>query len=254
LLILIPEGELIMLKSQNCPRCLQPIKNDRLRGSPIVCNSCGHVLSPTQKASEEGMERSFLYIIIASAVFMVASFIHLANWGGASFEVVGFKLGELIGTNSTQTVERMAKTCLELKKFECTEKMYGQLARGDAKQFVRLGKFQLSQRKFKDASDSFRRFFSAGGGDIEVNYLYAKALGELGAIEEASRHFDYVLAAKPDVVQITVVQNYVKYLMSANKLDHAKDVIHKVRRRDTAVSSFMENELNAIIQRQGGKA
>ena len=200
------------------------------------------------------MERSFLYMIIASAVIMVSSFIHVANWGGASVEVVGFKLGELIGGNSTQSIERMAKTCFEMKKFDCTEKMYAQIALRDSKQFVRLGKFQLSQRKYKEASDSFRRFFAAGGGNIEANYMYAKALGELGAIEEASKHFDYVLAAKPGVVQITVVQNYVKYLISANKLDHAKKVIQKVRRRDTTVSSFMENELNAIIQRQGGKA
>ena len=243
-----------MLGTRTCPRCRQQIQNERLRGAPIVCNSCGNVLSPTQKATEEGLERSFLVITITTAVFIVASFIHVANWGNASLEVVGFKLGELIGTNSSQSIERMAKKCLEQKKFECTEKMYAELARADSKQLLRLGKFQLSQRKFKEASDSFRRFFAAGGGNIEANYMYAKALGELGAIEEASKHFDYVLAAKPGVVQITVVQNYVKYLISANKLDHAKKVIQNVRRRDTTVSSFMESELQDIIQRQGGQA
>jgi tetratricopeptide (TPR) repeat protein len=248
------EGELIMIGTRNCPRCLQEIHNSRLRGAPVVCDSCGHVLSPTQRAAEEGMERSFLYMTFATAIFIVASFIHVANWGGASLEVIGFKIGELTGGNSAGAVERMAQTCLDLKKFDCTERMYAQLARADFRQYSRLGKFQLSERKFKEAADSFRRFFAAGGGDIEVNYMYAKALGEIGEINEASKHFDYVLAAKPGVVQITVVQNYVKYLISANQLEHAKKVIQKVRRRDQTVSSFMEEELRTIIQRQGGKA
>lgn len=243
-----------MIGTHNCPRCLQEIHTSRLRGAPVVCDSCGNVLSPSQRASEEGLERSFLYMIIATAVFIVAGFVHVASWGSASLDVVLFKAGELAGGNSPAAIEKMARTCLELKKFECTEKMYAQLARTDFKVNARLGKFQLSQRKFKEASESFRRFFAAGGGDIEVNYMYAKALGEIGEINEAAKHFDYVLAAKPDVVQITVVQNYVKYLISANKLDHAKKVIQKVRRRDTTVSSFMENELKDILQRQGGNA
>ncbi len=200
------------------------------------------------------MEKVFLVTTIASAVLMIAGFVHIASWGGASLQVIGFKAGELIGGNSPAAVEKMAAVCLELKKFDCTEKLYAELARGDSKQLARLGKFQLQQRKFKEAADSFRQFFAAGGGDIEVNYLYAKALGETGQIAEAVKHFDYVLSAKPDVVQITVVQNYVKYLVGANQLEDAKKVIKNIRRRHTAVSSFMETELKAISEREAGKA
>ena len=199
------------------------------------------------------MERSFLYMIVMTAVLIVATFIHVANWGSASLDVIAFKIGEMSGGNLPVTVEKMARTCLELKKYDCTEKMYAQLARNDFRQFARLGKFQISLRKYGPAVDNFRRFFAAGGGDIEANYMYARALGEIGEINEAAKHFDYVLAARPNVVQITVVQNYVKYLINANQLDHAKKVIQKMRGRDQTVSSFMEAELKSIIQRQGGK-
>ncbi len=243
-----------MIATNRCPRCTQQIDSSRLNGAPVVCDSCGNVLSPTQKVSEERMERSFLIAKITTAIFMVAGFIHVANWGSESLNVIAFKVGEIAGGNSPVTIERMARKCLEMKKYDCTEKLYAKLAETDPRQYARLGKFQVSLRKYKPAVDNFRRFFAGGGGDIEANYFYAKALGEVGEITEAARHFDYVLSAKPDVVQITVLQNYVRYLMDANQLDHAKKVIEKVRSRDQTVSSFMESELRSIIQRQGGRA
>jgi len=243
-----------MYGTQTCPRCLLQITNDRLRATPVVCNSCGHVLSPVQKATEDKLEKYFLYSIVGFSVFMLASFMHVASWGGASLEVIGLKTGELLGSQSPASQERMAEICLELKKYQCTEKMYAQRAANDFNQLARLGKFQLSQRKFREASHTFKRFFAAGGSNLEVTYMQAKALAETGAIDEAAKHFEEVLAAKPDVLQITVVQNYVKYLVDANRLDEAKSVIQRVRSRGETVSSFMDYELKDIMQRMGSNS
>lgn len=241
-----------MSDSRNCPRCLQEIHSSRWFGSPTVCNSCGFVLSGKQKISEEKFERSFLVSIIVSAALFVSAFIHFANWGSAGVEVIAFKLGQIAGWNSKESVNRMAQICLDLKKYDCTERLYLQLARMDFKEYSRLGKFQFAQRKFKEAADSYKNFFASHGEDVEAHYIYARALGEIGDIDEAARHFDYVLSTKPDVVQITVVQNYVKYLIRANQLDHARRVIQQVRRRSETVSSFMEAELKDILQRRDG--
>ena len=73
-------------------------------------------------------------------------------------------------------------------------------------------------------------------------------------IEEASKHFDYVLNAKPRVMQVTVVQNYVKYLVAANQFDKAQQVIFKMRRRDQTVSQFMDTELKMIQARMGARS
>ena len=238
---------------QSCPRCLQTIKKSRMHSDPVVCNSCGHVLSPSQERSEEKIERSFLYAICAMAVTMTAAFMHLATWGGASVEVVRFKAADLFHANTFAQTENMARLCLEIKKFDCTEKMYARLALVDNAHYAILGKFQLNQRKFPEAAENFRRFFAGGGGDLDVNYLYARALSETGDIDEASKHFDYVLASKPGVVQVTVVQKYVKYLIGANRLDRAKQVIQETRRRDRSISSFMDAEMREILQREGRK-
>lgn len=235
----------------NCPRCFLEIKPERLQDNPVICDSCGHVLSPLQSSIEAKMERRFLIWIISFSVVMVLGFMHLANWGSASLEVLGFQATELVSGNSHESVERMAAICLELKKYDCTEKMYARNAPLDPTYHVRLGKFQVSQRKFPEAVATFKKFFADGGGDIDANYLYAKALSEIGEIDEASKHFEFVLEAKPDTLQITVVQNYVKYLVEADRLDQAKQVIERMQRRDQTVSSFMDSELKEILQRMG---
>ncbi len=240
-----------MFAVQNCPRCQLKINNDRLRSFPIICDCCGHVLSANQIVVEEKMERSFLYSIIGFSASLVLGFMLVANWGNHSVEAVFFQVGEILGSHAPQDYEHMGEVCLSLKKYDCVEKMYFEVARADSRQFARLGRFQVAQHKYKEAADSFRRYFANGHGDIEVNYFYAKALGETGRIDEAAKHFEYVLAARPRVMQVTVVQNYVKYLVAANRLEQAQKVIQKMRSRDQTVSSFMDSELKEIRQKMG---
>src|SRR5262249_49366836 len=91
-----------------------------------------------------------------------------------------------------------------------------------------------------------REFFSKGGVDLEGSYMFAKALGQVGMVDEASKYYDYVLGQKPDVLQVTVVQNYVKLLMEANRLDQAQKLIEGVRKQSEASAYFMEDEFKKI--------
>lgn len=226
-----------------------------MRSFPVVCDCCGHVQSANQVVIEEKIEQSFLFSMIGFSVALVAGFMLVANWGEHSIEAVTFQAGELMGAHNQQDYEHFGAVCLSLKKYDCAEKMYFNVARADSTQFARLGKFQMNQRKYKEAMESFRRYFANGNNkDVEVNYHYARALGELGMIDEASKHFDYVLGAKPRVMQVTVVQNYVKYLVAANRFDKAQQVIIRMRRRDQTVSQFMDTELKMIQARMGTRS
>lgn len=244
-----------MFAAQTCTRCRLQIKAERMRSYPVVCDCCGHVQSANQVVIEEKIEQSFLYSMIGFSVALIAGFMLVSNWGGHSLEAVTFKAGEIVGAHSPQDYEHFSKICMELRKYDCVEKMYFQIARKDPKQFARLGRFQLNQRKYKDAMESFRRYFANGNRkDVDVNYHYARALGEMGMIDEASKHFDFVLSAKPRVMQVTVVQNYVKYLVAANRYDKAQQVIFKMRRRDQTVSQFMDTELKMIQARMSTRS
>jgi tetratricopeptide (TPR) repeat protein len=237
-----------MLAVQTCPRCRLKISSQRMRSHPVVCDSCGHVLSANSVVIEEKIEQSFLLSIVGFSVAMIAGFILVANWGEHSLEAVTFEAGEIVGIHSARDYEHMSEVCLSLRRYKCVEKMYFQVARKDAAQFARLGRFQLNQGKYKEALESFRRYFANGNSkkDVEINYHYAKALAELGMIDEAAKRFEFVIDSRPQVMQVTVVQNYVKYLVQANRYDQAKRVIQKMRHRDRTVSQFMDTELKMI--------
>jgi tetratricopeptide (TPR) repeat protein len=227
-----------------------------MRSHPVVCDSCGHVLSANSLVIEEKIERSFLFSIFGFSVAMIAGFILVANWGEHSIEAVTFEAGELIGVHSPQDYEHMSQVCLSLRKYKCVEKMYFQVARKDTRQFARLGRFQLNQGKYKEALESFRRYFANGNSkdDVEINYHYAKTLAELGMIDEAAKRFEFVIDSRPQVMQVTVVQNYVKYLVQANRYAQAKKVIQRMRHRDRTVSQFMDTELKMIQAKIGARS
>lgn len=240
-----------MFGASTCPRCMTDVSQTRMNSFPVVCDHCGYVLSGKNTETEQKLERTFIWSICGFSAFLVIAFLHVSAWGPYSMEILSLKAGQYMGGGNVASWDRVGVICLELKKYECVEEMYARMATVDPSQYARLGKFQMSQRKFANAAESYRQFFVRGGGDLEANYQYARALSETGRIDEAAKHFDYVLAAKPDVLQVTVVQNYVKYLVQANQLARAKQVIEKVRRRGTSVSQFMDTELNDIKQKLG---
>jgi tetratricopeptide (TPR) repeat protein len=187
---------------------------------------------------------------VAAAVVIVLGFMQVVSWGGHAIEVLPLQAARLIGLDSLAANEHLARICLDLKKYECVERSYKRLAfAGTPDGFLRLGKFQNSRLEYAAAAESFRQFFARGGRDLEASYGYARALGEIGRVDEASRYYDHVLAAKPDVLQITVVHNYVKALVDHGRLDQALKVISTIRRRGQSVSSFMDSEYKDIKQR-----
>src|SRR6202042_3366331 len=125
---------------------------------------------------------------------------------------------DLIGSSSNEDLEQMASICLERKKLDCVERAYSRLGERDQTQLLRLGKFEMSRGHYNEAVNTYRTFFTKGGIDLEASYNFARALGQVGMVDEAAKYYDYVLGAKPDVLQVTVIHNYVKLLMEAHRL------------------------------------
>jgi tetratricopeptide (TPR) repeat protein len=140
----------------------------------------------------------------------------------------------------------LASICMERKKYDCVEQQYARLGQQNPQLMLRLGKFQMSRAHYNEAVNTYRTFFSKGGIDLEASYNFAKALGQVGQIDEAAKYYDYVLGAKPDVLQVTVIQNYVKLLMEANRLDKARTLIEQVRHKSDTSAYFMETEFKKI--------
>lgn len=238
-----------MLYHHSCERCHLPISEARLNNPPVVCDSCGHVVSRAENP-QENLETSYLKAIVVLSIFIVMGFIQVATWGDHALTVVPLKVGEWLGWNSAEDQEKLAVIAVELKKYDLAERLYTERARADLSLAPRLGKFQMARARFQEAANTFRHHLRLYPDDLDSRYLFARSLGESGQIDEAIPQYEYLLKVKPSVVQVTLVQNYVKHLLAANRLDEAKRVIETVQRRGgETVSQFMATELKTIVER-----
>lgn len=235
-----------MFGHSNCPRCLQPIEPERQGQIPVVCGGCGMVVTETEASSRKRFERQSLYWLTGAALGIVILFMHVVSWGGYALEVLPLQAAKLSGTLSGPSAERMAQICLDLKKLDCTEEMYEAQVAADPSALVRLGKFRFNRMKYAQAAETLRQYFERGGQDADAAYVYARSLGESGKVDEAATQYDRLIAAKPQVLQVTVMQAYVKLLVRYGRFEQALKVIDGVRSRDESVSSFMSADYEEI--------
>lgn len=239
-----------MFSVETCPRCQQDLGDSRRNGTPAVCNHCGHVLTDSQAQADRSLRMSSLKAIVAFGAFLILLITQLSDWGGYFAEIRWLQAREVMG-GSIATYERVAEICMDLKKYDCAERAYAQLGQLDVRQLSRLGHLQMSRADYPGAVRAYSVYVTAGSPDLESVYLYAKALAETGQIEKASEQFETVIRAKPEVLQITVVQNYVKYLMRSERLDQAAEVITRMRKLDQSKASFMDSEFRMINEKRG---
>ena len=229
-----------------CPQCKLDISEERKKQSPVVCNHCGFTGSKSQTQFEARGEKKTIIVFSSLMVFMLASFIQLMNWDNYSLEIIPLKIKSTLGGLSQPDLERSAEICMELKKWDCVESNYSTIGQLDSTLLPRLGAFQMKRAKYNEAAQSFYGFFQKGGSDLEASYNYAKSLAQLGQADEAIKYFDQVLAAKPDVLQVTVVHNYVKLLMTHQRFEQAKKLIADIRKTSPESQSFMDTEYKKI--------
>jgi len=238
-----------MFGTDTCPRCLTELSPVRAQSIPKVCNGCGHVLSKSEVISAKAFERQSLYWVVGSSIAIVLIFMHVVAWGGYSLEVIPLQVYRFIGIDSSENQERMAYICLDAKKLDCVESIYSRSAHSDPNGLVRLGKFQFNRMKYRQAVTTFQSYFANEGSDIEARFVYARALSESGNVDEAGKQYEVLLAGKPEVLQVTVAQNYVKLLVQHNRLEQALKVLQSIRKRGDSVTMFMDSEFKDIEQK-----
>lgn len=236
-----------MLEFGSCPRCKLDIAPERKLAKPVICNHCGYTSGNDQIVHDEIEKKNIVAFSILSA-FVIAAHIQLLNWDSHSLNIIPIAAKEMVGLSSAADHEAKAAICMDLKKWDCVEASYIETAKVDPSLWRRAGDFQMKRAKYAEAARSYYPLFQSGEAqDIEVSYNYAKALAKIGQVDEAVAYFDAILAARPDVLQVTVVQNYVKLLMDHQRYDQAKVLISKVRQSSgPAGDSFMNEEFDKI--------
>jgi tetratricopeptide (TPR) repeat protein len=229
-----------------CPRCQLDIADERRNQSPVVCNHCGFTSPKKNNQVQSEVESRFIKISLGLSLFFVAAFIQVVNWDNHALTVLPLQAKSLFGVMSAQDQEEMATLCMDRQKYDCVERMYSKTAATSLDNRARFADFLSKREKVRPAAEQYKLYFDEGGVDLQARYNYAKLLAQLGEFDQAAVLFHQVIDAKPDTVQITVVQHYVRALIHANQLDKAKKMIEEVRKQSAQANSFMAEEMAQI--------
>ncbi len=199
-----------------------------------------------RQSVDQDLENKSKAIMLVLATMVVITGIQIITWDKYALDIIPIMLKEVVSASSPQDWEDKAKMCTDLKKWDCVEAEYTKAAQNDRHQYVRLGQFQMRRNKFDKAAHSFSIYFKDGGEDVEVAATYAKALAETNQFDEASKYFNIALEARPEMLQVPVVINFVRLLMKNEKYQHAQRLIDDVRKQNRTGSQFMDSEYNQI--------
>ncbi len=237
-----------MTAKDTCPRCHIRICEERQSAPLVICNSCGHVLSNAESHIENNAERTNLRLLAALSLAAIVTLGHLGSWGSYSVEIRWLQLHDLIGTASSSSYERMIDICKELKKSACVEYAYSRQARLEPKSRMKFAEFLISRNKFKEAANALKPYVDSSTKDPVAFLSYARALGEAGQIDEATRYYEYVINGKARSLTTEAAESYVKHLARAKRYDQAQKVIYRIRRQHLKNSNFMGSELRILSE------
>lgn len=235
-----------MLEFGACPQCKLDIAPERKKAVPMICNHCGFT-STNDEIVQAQIEKKTIISFVVVSVFVLAAHILLSHWDKHALGIIPIFVKESIGAVSQADLEAKAEICLDLKYWDCLEDVYVKTAKNDPKLWQRAGDFFMKRGKYAEAARAYYPLFQLGAQDLDVSYRYAQALAKTGQVDEAVGYFEGILAARPEMLQVTVVQNYVKLLMENQRYDQAKVLINKIRKQSGVTGEmFMEEELKKI--------
>lgn len=236
-----------------CLRCQFEIPVDsELNNEVLVCPHCGWVKSTRGILAEKHITSQFVKFSIGIAILFIVAFIHAVNWGPYFFEAMPLKLKTATGMASSEDYRALSVMCRELQDSDCVENMLVAevgLSPKDLTALAELGSVQFLRKHYADSVQTYDKYFQFGGDNLDASYTYARALGEVGKVDLAITHYEKILAAKPNVLQVTVTQAYVQMLIRTGRHSDAMAVIKAIRSKGENAAFFMETEMRKLASK-----
>ena len=229
-----------------CSACQKNIPIERCFGNTAICQ-CGW----TKNISQEKKYKinSTPGILIAVAVFISLSFIHIVNWNNHAVAIIPLKISQITGSANIHKLEQISAICTERKKWDCVIDANKSIYEKDSKQIEilqKLGRLYAQTNNDETSVTTYQEYFNQGGFNIDAHYEYAKALGRTGKVKESMVEYQTVLDSQPNTLQTTVTKSYVSMLIDNKMWRQAKEAITEYRKKSRSGEFFMESELKKI--------
>ena len=236
---------------ESCPKCGAVIDRERLSDPVVVCQECGSTVTDSQKVEEKKQYWSFFWTLAVICGVILILFFYMRNWQGQAGEVLPIQLKSLIGLAEVDDFERLQSVCEDLQKVDCIADLTHKIQLkqpGHLMSLERLGHIKYLTKDYDGAVDAYRTYFVHGGRGSDALYEYAVSLENEDNLEKARSIYEIALRQKPDTLQITVYEKYVKLLVRTGDLAKAIETIEYVQSKATRSTDFMDAELKRLKQ------
>lgn len=232
---------------QNCGLCSAQIPADSSGLNLVVCADCGWT-PPNQTHIEKQTQKTTIMVFSGFAVAACVLFFHAATWDQHFVSIVPIKIMKALGVASAQQLNSMAEICEDRMLPNCQEEALQDLVKKEPSNLAaleELARLKTLLKKNSEALALYQSFFAKGGKSSEAAYKLAKLLEDKSDYGSAERFYLQALAAKPDVLQITVNEAYVKMLIRNGQYKKARKHIDELR-DNGAPKYFLSTEYTEI--------
>lgn len=239
-----------------CPRCGNEIPQENLNAGILAC-SCGWVDRGDLKRAERQTSRNIFNVMLKVAILLVPVMIYLAQWRGFGIEVTILRLGSALGMLSPESQHRLAEIYLMTDNVPLALNKFKEIVKHSPKDwntYTKLADMQMDRKEYSDAAQTLSAYIKNGGEDksAAIRLKLAQALGKAGQTDTAIEQFKQILAAEPNILQVTVTQAYVKLLIENGRWEDAKSVVHDFRAHGSNGKDYLGDELAQIEEHFGG--
>jgi tetratricopeptide (TPR) repeat protein len=233
-----------------CPRCSNTMD---FRIQPVICSQCGWMPESGDKKVAAQLNKKFMVWALGIGVFLILAYMHVVHWGEHAMEVLPLKVQSVLGVAGPASLERLAKICEDRFKFDCSVDALSSATQKNptAESFTKLGLFQLRMKTYDSALRSYEKALEVATNDpatpnalkSDIHYGLAKAADNMKQSDLALTHYQAAIDAKPEVVLVSVTEDYLRLLQGLGKKDEVKAVVGEARKRGgspSLFSSFLE--------------
>lgn len=245
---------------QTCPVCHTIIDGHNAFNGVSVCPSCGHTISnkDNQRTTQEFITNSVGFFIMSA--LLVFSLFAIKKWDTFLMDALPLQAKSVVGSASDADLFKLIDICEERKNLSCVEKYAVQLMKQAPKNTAvinRLAHNFYLHKEYEKAFQTYKAYEELQGEDPNAYYELGKLHVQYGEVDEALRAFEKAIDAKPGVLQITVLESYVRALITSGNKRKAFKTIEFVQKNSRKSTQFMKTEFNKLktsIERSGKRA
>jgi tetratricopeptide (TPR) repeat protein len=215
----------------------------------VVMCTCGWKDRIVERETERHRDFQTAIKMGFSAVGVFVLALHFIKWGGDSFSIPFYRLGQVTGMLSGDGYLSLARTCISAGQWECAENAYLQafLKTKNPDSLATLASLQLRQQKNDLAIENYSAYVKNGGRDIQAHLEYAALLESKHRVNEAMDIYKNAIEFTPaNKLPVQATAGLVRLEIKMERYTRAMNRILEFHELAPNAKGYLNTELDQV--------